>query len=189
MTLASPPSFQIHWSLIPADDAADLTPPGCQLLAIWPAPVNPDACFEAAGFTLFGNNDEEWDRAAEDLLRQVIEQLSGFGALKLVSAPLRDDVPWYLRPFRTGRELPLLQQALFPMLCDSLPSFQAQFGGDGAALRTGDGHFLLWVNLPDAGPDPSEFVRRVAEAWEIVETGLDWRILLPSSTSAQPVTG
>jgi len=189
MTLASPSVFQIHWSLVLSDDAAELVPPGCQLLAIWPAPVNHDACFEAAGFTLFGDNDEEWDRAAEDLLQQVIAHLSQLGVLKLVSTPLRDDPPWYLRPFRTGRELPLLEQALFPMQGDWLPSFHAQFGGDHTALRTGDGHFLLWITLPEAGPAPSEFVKSIAQCWDVLETELDWRILLPSSTSAQPVTG
>jgi len=189
MPLASPPVFQIHWSLVLSDDAAELAPPGYRLLAIWPAPVNHDACFEAAGFTLFGDNDEEWEQAAEDLLRQVIAHLSRFGALKLVSTPLRDEPPWYLRPFRTGRELPLLEQALFPMQGDWLPSFHARFGGDHTALRTGDGHFLLWITLPDTGPAPSEFVRSVAQSWDVLETGLDWRILLPNSPSAQPATG
>src|SRR5690606_12844321 len=120
---ASPLAFQIHWSALPSDDAGDLAPPGCQSLAIWPAPVNHDACFEAAGFTLFGDNDEAWDRAAEGMLGRVIEHLSLFGAPRLVSAPLRDDPPWYLRPFRTGQELPLPQQALWPMQEDSLPWF------------------------------------------------------------------
>lgn len=189
MDLPSPPAFQIHWSLIRSDDAAGLTPPGSRLVAIWPAPVNHDTCFEAAGFSLFGTNDDDWDRAAEDLLRQVIAHLTRFGALNLVSTPLRDDLPWYLRPFRTGQELPLLEQALFPMLDDGLPSFHAQFGGDHAALRTGDGHFLLWITLPEAGPEPSAFARSVAQSREIVETGLDWRILLLRETSARSATG
>jgi len=189
MTLAGPPAFQIHWSLVPSDDAADLAPPECRLLAIWPAPVNHDACFEAAGFTLFGDNDEAWDRAAEDVLRRVIAHLSRFGALKLLSTPLRNEPPWYLRPFRTGRELPLLEQALFPMQADSLPWFHAQFGGNHTALRTGGGHFLLWITLPEAGLDPAGFVRSLAKSGDVVETGLDWRILLPSSTSTQSATG
>jgi len=187
MTLVSPPVFQIHWSLVPPGDAAELAPPGCRLLAIWPVPVNHDACFEAAGFTLFGVNDDDWDRAAEDLLRQVIEQLSRFGSSKLVCEPLKDHVPWYLRPFRTGEELPFLQQALLPMLDDSLPGFHALFGGKGAALRTGDGHFLLWVTLPDTGGDPVAFVEHVAGPYEIIETPLRWINLLPSPSCA--VTG
>ncbi|MBO1110622.1 hypothetical protein [Bordetella petrii] len=176
---ASPAPFQLHWSLVPPDQAPGLAADGTRLLAIWPAPVNHDACFEAAGFTLFGDNDETWDQAAEDLLRRVIEHLSRFGAPRLVSAPLRDDPPWYLRPFRTGRELPLWEQALLPMKCDSLPLFQARFGENGAALRTSNGHFLLWVSLPGPGSAPSEFVRNVAPPWEALETRLRWRNLLP----------
>lgn len=164
----------------------DMTPPGCQTLAVWPAPVNHDACFEAAGFTLFGDNDAAWDRAAENMLERVIDDLSLMGAPRLVSIPIRDDPPWYVRPFRTSRELPLLEQA---MLDDSLPGFHALFGGKGAALRTGDGHFLLWVTLPDAGSDPVAFVGHVAGPYEIIETPLRWINLLPSSTPFCAVTG
>ena len=188
MTLAGLPAFQIHWSVVPSDDAGELAPPDCQLLAVWPAPVNHDACFEAAGFTLFGDNDEEWDRAAEDVLARVIVHLSLSGTSRLVSAPLRDDQPWYLRPFRTGRELPLFQQALSPMLEDSLPWFHAQFGRDGAALRTGGGHFLLWITLPIGGKSPPEFVQAVTQRWEVVETCLRWNILLPDPSPAHSVT-
>ncbi len=188
MNLPRLSTFQIHWSVVPSDDAGKLAPPDCQLLAVWPAPVNHDVCFEAAGFTLFGDNDEDWDRAAEDTLGRVIAHLSVFGASRLVRAPLRDDPPWYLRPFRTGRELPLLQQALLPMLDDSLPWFHTQFGTDGAALRTGGGHFLLWITLPSGCPDPSEFVQAVTQPWEVVETRLRWNTLLPDSSPAHSVT-
>ena len=178
MTLPVPPAFQIHWSLVPAGEAASLASPGCRLLAVWPAPVNHDACFTAAGFTLFGDNDEEWDRSAERLLWRVIEDLSRSGAVRLVSAPLKRNPPWYLRLFQAGRELPLLQQALLPMQWDSLPPFHVRFGDDGVALRTGSGHFLLWISLPDNEPI-SEFMERIAEPWAVVETRLRWGALLP----------
>src|SRR5690606_14260622 len=168
MTLASPLAFQIHWSLVPREQSVDLAPAGYRLLAVWPAPVNHDVCFEAAGFTLFADNDEPWHRAADDFLQQVIDRLSGFGAFKLMSAPLKAEVAWYLRPFRTPKELPLQQQALLPMQYDDLPWFHAQFGTDGASLWTGGGHYLLWLSLPDTGPDPSEFVRSVARYWEVI---------------------
>jgi hypothetical protein len=141
--------------------------------------VNHDVCFEEAGFTLFGDNDGDWDKAAEELLQRVIEDLFRLGAVKYISKPLRDNPSWYLRLFRTGRELPLQQQALLPMQWDSLPSFHARFGEHGAALWTGNGHFLLWVSLPNVGPDASEFVKRIAGPWPVVETGLRWAILLP----------
>lgn len=179
MTDSAQTTFQIHWSSVPPEDAESLALPGCRLLTIWPAPVNHDVCFEAAGFTLFGDNDENWDNAAEDLLRRVIENLFSFGAVKHISKPLKDNPPWYLRLFRSGRELPLQQQALLPMRWDSLPSFQARYGEDGAALWTGNGHFLLWISLPKGGPDASEFVKRIAGPWPVIETRLRWADLLP----------
>lgn len=179
MTASIPPAFQIHWSPVPPEDAEGLVSPGCRLLAIWPAPVNHDVCFEEAGFTLFGDNDGDWDEAAEELLQRVIESLFRFGAVKHIGKPLRDNPPWYLRLFRPGRELPLQQQALLPMQWDSLPSFHARFGEGGAALWTGNGHFLLWVSLPNAGPDASAFVKRIAGPWPVAETGLRWAVLLP----------
>jgi len=182
MHLADPAALQIHWSLVPPDDAATLAPPGCLLLALWPAPVNHDACFEAAGFTFFADNGVAWNKAAEDLLRRVIEHLSDLGASELVSAPLKEDLPWNLRPFRKDEELSLLQQAMLPMQDDALPGFHARFGRDGAALRTGNGHFLLWINLSESGPDPFRFVRSVAGRWEVVETRLRWSPLLPDAT-------
>ena len=106
----------------------DLVPRDCRLLAIWPAPVNHDVCFKEAGFSLFGDNDADWDQAAERLLARVVGILSRHGAPKLVSKPLRDNLPWYLRPFRAARELPLIEQALLPMRLDFLPQFHARFG-------------------------------------------------------------
>jgi hypothetical protein len=181
MSPACPSEFHVHWSPVPAGEAADLPPPGCRLLAVWPAPVNHDACFQAAGFTLFGDNDETWDQAAENLLHRVLAHLSRLGAPTLASPALRDDPPWYLRPFRTGQELPLPQQALLPMLDDALPGFHAHFGREGAALRTGSGHFLLWISLPDNGSDPAGFVRTIAAPWKVVETALRWAPLLPDT--------
>ena len=179
MTASVPTAFQIHWSLVPAEDAHALALPGCRLLAIWPAPVNHDVCFAEAGFTLFGDNDEVWDKAAEGVLQHVIESLSRFGAARQIGKPLRDNPPWYLRLFRTGRELPLQQQALWPMHWDSLPAFHARFGDGGAELRTGNGHFLLWVSLPDAGSVAPEFVRDIAGPRTAIETKLRWAVLLP----------
>ena len=173
------PTFQIHWCIVPPDEAAGLVSTRVRLLALWPAPVNPDLCFETAGFTLFGDNDEDWDHAAEELLQRVIERLCRFGAVKLLSRPLLNSPPWYLRPFRAERELTLHEQALLPMQYDSLPAFHALFGDGGVALRTGDGHFLLWIGLPEEESEASEFVGDVAGPWPMFETPLRCQALLP----------
>jgi len=179
MATTVPAAFEVHWSTVQPDAGRGQASPGCRLLAIWPAPVNHDACFEAAGFTLFDDNDEAWDGATEALLQRLLDALCKWGTPQLASKPLRYDPPWYLRLFREGQQLPLAQQALYPMLLDSLPSFRARFGQSGAALQTGNGHFLFWVSLPETGPDASGFVRSVAGPWPVVETGLRWSVLLP----------
>lgn len=179
-----PPAFAIHWSPIPAEDAAALAPDG-RLLAIWPAPVNHDACFAAAGFTLFGDNDAAWDEAADHLLQRVIDALAQFGAATPLSKPLTATVPWYRRLFAAPRALPLVEQARLPMQWDFLPPFHARFG-DSAALRTGDGHVLLWVQLPPTGPDAAAFVRSVSAPWPLLETTLRWQALLPGSPGHGP---
>jgi len=180
MAATVPAAFEVHWSTVPPDAGQGLASPACRLLAIWPAPVNHDTCFKEAGFTLFDDNGEAWHQAAEELLQRLIAALSRWGEARLASKPLREDPPWYLRPFRGGQELPLAQQALWPMLSDSLPSFRARFGQGGAALQAGNGHFLFWVSLPETGPDASGFVRGVAGSWPVVETGLRWSVLLPA---------
>lgn len=114
MSVSKHPTFQIHWSPVTRQEAPELALPNSQLLAVWPAPVNHDVCFERAGFTLFADNDPTWNQAADTLLARVIEYLSQFGESVLVSKPLLDDLPWYRRPFKTPRILPLHQQALFP---------------------------------------------------------------------------
>lgn len=175
-----PPSFHIHWSSVLPGDVKGLASSDHQLFAVWPAPVNHDACFKEAGFTLFGDNDEDWDVAAEELLRRVIDDLSRFGPVRYLSEPLRNNPPWYLRLFRSSIELSLQQQALLPMHWDSLPLFNVQFGSSGAALWTGNGHFLLWVRLPRGGGGGAEFVNRIAGSWPVVETELRWNCLLPA---------
>lgn len=120
-----------------------------------------------------------------------INRLKGFwGAFskssagtELVSKPLRENLPCYLRPFRAARELPLMEQALLPMRLDFLPRFHARFGENGAALSAGSGHFLFWVALPDVGEQAFELVREAAEPWPILETALRWATLIPPESS------
>lgn len=183
MSVSQPPTFQIHWSPVARQEAPGLALPNSQLLAVWPAPVNHDVCFEHAGFTLFADNDAAWDQDAETLLARVIEYLSPFGQAVLVSKPLLDDVPWYRRPFQTPRILSVHQQALLPMQCDCLPAFYALFGNRRAALRTSDEHFLMWINLPLSGPDTTQLIKSISGTWPVHQPQLRWHALIPSFIS------
>lgn len=57
-------------------------------LAIWPAPVNPDVCFESVGFTDFQDHDVEWESRASKFLRGLIAAMGKYGEARLLSKPL-----------------------------------------------------------------------------------------------------
>lgn len=171
--------FHIHWSVVDEPAAAAYTQPNCDLIALWPAPVNHDVCFAEAGFANFGDNDQDWDLAAEGLLRRVISKLTAHGAANLMSQQLREHLPWYLRLFRSAEPLPLLEQVLQPIHWDSLTHCHITFGEQGAALRTGNGHFLLWLTMPrHEASSPSNFVNEVAGSTPVTRTELKWQALL-----------
>ena len=173
--------FELHWS-----EVASPLPPALagftgRVLAVWPAPVNADSCFEAAGFTDFDDHDDAWDDAAVALLGRAVEQLSLFGAPALRSPPLLDTPPWHRRLLGAAPvPRPLLTQLELPMRWDSLPPCVVVFGDQGAALRTGEGHVLLWLSLP-RDVEPAGFVAALAGGHPVTRTVLRWTALLPST--------
>ena len=170
--------FEIHWSRVPPSESRIPVARGQYLLAMWPAPVNYDECFKAAGFSNFADNDDEWDARAEDFLTRVLTELLVYGSGVLQSAPLTKGLPWYRRPFQVAPTHTLINQILLPMHWDSLPACHVSFGGNMAALRTGDGHFLLWLTLPAQGQfQLKSFLSKVAGPWPVLETHLNWRAL------------
>ena len=91
-----PSPFTLHWCLVSHIALPDgsYAPEGCCLVALWPSPVNPDACFEEAGFRDFGDNDLVWDENAGILLQRLLSVLSHWGEARLLSRPLMTVVPW-----------------------------------------------------------------------------------------------
>lgn len=175
------PPFSIHWSPVP-HPAAD-----SRLFALWPAPVNDDACFRAAGFTEFGDADDAWDREAELLLGRVIDELRTRGEPCLRSEPLVKPLPWYRRLLSRPPPLPLREQIEWPMHWDNLPDCIVDFGASGARLRTGQGHEIYWITLPAAdAPSFEPAARRLAAGHPLVRTDLRWSCLLPPDTGANP---
>lgn len=171
--------FKVHWSDVPPADAGRLIAPGHQLVAMWPSPVEHDTCFAQAGFTEFGDNDDAWLESADALLGRALSVLSGQGEPILSSRPLVQPRPWYRRLLQRSTPQPLLQQARLPMQWDSLPGFHARFPASGTELRTGDGHFLLWITVPGTVEAAHELVDVIAAPWALHRTRLEWRALLP----------
>jgi hypothetical protein len=173
--------IRVHWSRV--DDASSEAD-GPVVYAIWPSPVNPDVCFAAAGFTDFGDHEDEWDAAMVDRL---LAELSAFGAPRLLSEPLFPQVPLLCRLFRQPEALPLADQVILPMLWDSCPDCVVAFGDGGASVRTGCGHVIFWVALPAAlvprRDEAPMVVVRAAGGHPLVHTTLVWARLRPAGVA------
>lgn len=178
--------FRVHWARVetgsrPADVAT---------FAVWPAPVNADECFRAAGFTDFGDADEAWDAEAESLLRRMVEALSAYGEPRLRSTILSPRPRWRDRLRSLAPQpLPLTDQLLAPMRWDSLPDAIVEFGSAAVSVRGGGGHFLLWITLPAAEAERfQDALPGIAGGHPLLRTELAWEHLLPDAlrTRVQP---
>lgn len=171
--------FEIHWSEVSPNEAPGIAAPGCTVLALWPAPVNPDTCFEEAGFQDFGDNDNDWDIKAHELLCRIVSELTKYGNPRVVSQKVQKQRTWWRRFLYKPREQTVLQQIELPTQWDSLPRCLVAFGDNGATLRTGNGHVLFWITLP---PQESchlqAFVRAVSANHPVTRTPLRWKTLL-----------
>lgn len=167
--------FALHWDWV----ASPTLRPGWRWAAVWPSPVNADACFQAAGFTDFGDADGHWDALAEAWLQRLIEAFSALGTPLLRSPPLKARRPWWQRWFKPAEPLPLLQQVLMPMHWDSLPTCELHFGGSGVVLRAGQGHGLCWLRWPDAQADAlPALLLQLAAGHALHRTPLAWQHLM-----------
>ena len=67
---------QLHWDAVgPTEKVPSIRGPA-QWLAIWPSPVDADACFSEAGFHDFADTDDSWDSAWRSILRAIFEDFS-----------------------------------------------------------------------------------------------------------------
>ena len=168
-------SFSINWGTVAENGEF---PAGWQTFALWPAPVNEDACFAAAGFTHFQYEDENWSEAhwdaqAEILQRRLLAALSTLGSPALLSEPLREKSS-ILRFWQPGKPLPLIAQLRWPILHDSLPEVVLRFG-NAVELRAGSGHELYWIALsPDSPLSFETLLTKIAHVWPVKQVQLDW---------------
>ncbi len=163
----APTPFTLHWSRVQRTGL----PAGHCLLALWPAPVNADACFAAAGFTVFGDQDEAWEREADALLTRLLNWLAQFGPPRLLSVPLRPARRWW--QWTEHEPLPLREQIQWPQERDELPPCVLAFGDSPVRLQTSCGHHLYWLTVPDA-PTLAVHMQQLAGPHPRQETPLDW---------------
>jgi hypothetical protein len=165
-------TFTVHWSPVPGAEE------GKALFALWPSPVDHDACFREAGFTDLGDTDEYWDANADGLLTCLLEALSRYGSSHLMSKPVEKYQSWYTRLFSKGEVFDLRGQILLPIQRDELPDCVVGFGESDVSLRTGGGHHLFWITMPnsEAASFP-KLVQQVAASHPVARTELRWECL------------
>ena len=171
--------FTVHWSPVSIDSARRYSAGGLQLFALWPSPVNPDVCFREAGFRDFGDGDENWDIHADGLLTRLLAELSCHGMPRLTSKPAERRQPWYRSLFAKPEPFDFREQIELPLHRDDAPDCVVAFGESGVSLRTGNGHHIFWIVLPEhKSASFTDMVSRVAGSHPIARTDLRWECLV-----------
>jgi hypothetical protein len=172
------PTFSVCWGEVEEDGTF---PVGWQVIALWPAPVNDDACFHAAGFHEMqseaeGYSESYWDAQADRLHSLIVQTLSKLDESSLLSFPLTVQRPWF-RFWQEPIWLPLEAQLEGPILNDNLPDCMVRFGTS-AGIRTGSGHRLYWLGFAPQGrfqlPD---LLSLISAEWKVRHIRLDWSAL------------
>jgi hypothetical protein len=166
------PIERIHWSLVPKSAAPPAIAGPC--VAIWPGPVDYDACFSAQGFTDFADSDATWNRQFAEIVSRLFTGFSRAGNPSLVAGeiPVRR-VGWLRR-----REMGTLQDAL---LCaarnDNFRPCTVGFGSPvQAQLTASDGHPIVFVQ-PGADLPVEDVLAGAAAGLPLVRTDLNWKLL------------
>jgi hypothetical protein len=170
------PSFSINWGVVSGSAQSFF-----EWYALWPAPVNDDACFAQAGYGNFQSDDDRytesyWDAQAEILQQRLIAEFSRFGQPALLNEPLRGKRSM-LRFWKQCKPLPLIEQLYWPIMYDSLPEASIRFG-DVAELRAGSGHEMYWIGLrADSQMSFDTLLAEIARGWPVERVQLDWSML------------
>jgi len=187
---------RIHWGTV--------TPPArvrgfdqcATVIAVWPSPVNADACFASAGFHEFDDPDDDWETQWKELITRTLQELERLGTpvVKQEAEHYEDDptAPFHrsalarLLP-RTGPlrqvHLPLVDQILAVTGIYDHTEVLVEFGSPPAALlRADSGHAILWIGWTAPNLDANPFLARIAAGHEVAPATLDWSQLLRRSS-------
>ena len=160
--------LRLNWAELNEGRPAWSSPSG-RLYAIWPSPVDHDQCFEAAGFTEFGDSDDSWDRDFSALVAGLIESLAHFGSTVLHEGDY---------PVERGRQRVSCLDALIAAATDdNFPPCVVAFGDPpSASVRTSNGHAILWTWI-SKDIDFDTFIGGLAAGREIVNRTMRWETL------------
>jgi hypothetical protein len=163
--------FTVHWSQV--------SDGGLPVFALWPSPMTADTCFREAGFTDFGDGDEQWDIDAAGLLSRLLDELCRFGAARLTSEPVEKHQSLFQRLLCRPEPLSLREQIEVRTVYDEFPDCVVTFGESAVTLRTGGGHHIFWISLPRTEIAwLTAALPRIAGEHPLVRTDLKWDCLL-----------
>jgi hypothetical protein len=179
----------IYWDQIPADGVPSWVESSGALLALWPSPVDADACFARAGFCHFRDSDEQWDREWSEAIQRLLDALgSSFGPAEpqggndVYRVRRRGWRDW-LMPWQAPAEpveLSTVERVALSTQDDRFDDSVAHFGKPRmVTLRAGKGHPLLWVaGAPGAALFGEALARAMAEERPVVRRQLQWSYLI-----------
>lgn len=126
---------RVHWAEITEARPSWSSASG-RLYAIWPSPIDHDACFAAAGFSDFGDSDEAWDAEFAEFVEKTLAVLGEIGKA------------------RGGPRASLRDALIAAARDDNFPPCVVSFGEPVvASVRTSDGHPILWIWIATGGLD------------------------------------
>jgi len=169
----------IHWDELPATLAARWMAAAGRLFALWPAPLDHDACLRDAGFDEFADTDDRWHRELAEIVGSLLASLGSRGAAQKRSGEYPIKTPGQLggpRPQEHDPRANRLEEAvLAAALDDNFEPCVLEFGSPPVgALRTSDGHAIFWVWLAGAAPGFDQLLRAAARGRPVCRTTLDW---------------
>lgn len=178
----TPAIRSLHWDELPPEIFAGAWTSGHgRVLAVWPGPVDHDACFAAAGFSEFADSNERWDAEFIELIRSLVDFLRPIGGPRLHGGeyPKPGLLTALGRLVGHGRDKPSPLDALVAAARDDrFPPCIVHFGDPvRAVVRTCHGHPLLWVWTAPTGPDREKLIGFVAGDRQVLNTTLDWKLL------------
>ena len=162
---------RLHW--------AEARKPGAgERYAVWPEPVDHDVCLQRAGFSVFADTDEAWERDFSALITNLVSSLEAHGTARLAGVT---DQP--TGSLRLRKEESVCDALLNAASDDQLPACYVEFGPAGTAMLCAtDGHPIIWVTLPP-GESIGQLLREASEGWPVERTLVDIASLDPESAA------
>ena len=184
---------RLHWDAVVVSTDIDPSNRAMGWLAIWPSPIDADACFADAGFSQFTDTDDAWDQQWRSIVADAISDLSTFGtpAIRRRIVPVTKTSlmeRFCGAPRHRDVHLTLIDQVVLASEDDNYPPAIVDFGNSRRiTLVACDGHPVLWIRYNgQMAPFDRE---RNAKAWhdhEFTQFELNWSSLRPPKMSAEP---